>query len=144
MKTKFLFCVIVCITMLNACDDKGSQYIDLNTGKRVDLVKDSVSGIMVNVETREPVTIYYDTKTKDTIWGKTGIVINNKVIKTDDGKYTYDDGDYKEKSDDGDTKIKIGDDYKMKVEKDGDIKIKDGDTKTKIGEDGEKKVKKDD
>jgi hypothetical protein len=36
------------------------------------------------------------------------------------------------------------DDYKMKVEKDGDVKIKDGDKKTKIdGETGEKKVKKD-
>jgi hypothetical protein len=38
-------------------------------------------------------------------------------------------------------KVKKGDDYKKKVDEDGDIKIKDGDTKIKV-EDGKVKVKK--
>ena len=88
---------------------------------------------MINTETNEPVYIYVDTKTKDTIYGRTGEVINGHVYVTSDGKYKYDGDD--------EYKIKYGD-YKKKVDGD-EVKIKDGDTKIKI-EDGEKKVKKDD
>ncbi len=100
---------------------------------------------MVNADTREPVIIYVDTQSKDTIYGKTGKVINGNVTKTENGKYKYvsnDDGLDKIKTgDDGAYKVKDGD-YKKKVDKDGDIKIKDGDKKIKIdGKTGEKKVK---
>lgn len=130
-----------------SCANKNHRYIDLETGNYVDLVKDSTNDRMVNADTREPVVIYVDTQTKDTIYGKTGKVINGNVTKTNDGKYKYvatEDGLDKVKTDDdGAYKIKDGD-YKKKVEKDGDVKIKDGDTKIKIdGETGEKKVKKD-
>lgn len=75
--------------------------------------------------------IYVDTKTKDTIYGSTGRVVNGYVVQTSDGKYKYE----------GDDEYKIRDgDYKKKVDRD-EVKIKDGDTKIKI-EDGEKKVKK--
>ncbi|MEO8110101.1 MAG: hypothetical protein ABI594_08720 [Ginsengibacter sp.] len=129
-----------------SCADKDHRYIDLETGKYVDLVKDSTNGRMVDADTREPVVIYVDTQTKDTIYGKTGKVINGNLTKTNDGKYKYiatEDGLDKVKTDDDAYKIKDGD-YKKKVEKDGDVKIKDGDTKIKVdGETGEKKIKKD-
>jgi hypothetical protein len=122
------------------CNDK-ETYVDLETGKTITVVKDSTTGYMINADTREPVGIYVNNKTHDTIYGRTGKVINNMVIKTPDGKFTY--------QDENDVKVKVegdgsGDgDYKKKVEKDGDIKIKDGDTKIKIEADGDKKVKKD-
>jgi hypothetical protein len=115
-----------------SCESKG-RYLDLNTGKEVELVKDEKTGLMVNKETNEPVDIYVDTKNNDTIYGKTGKVINGEINRSGEvyvwrGAYEYKNGD-----------------LKVEVEKDGDIKIKDGDSKLKIdGETGEKKVKKDD
>jgi hypothetical protein len=147
---------LLLITIISCNND--SRYIDLNTGKAVNLEKDSESGLMVNAETGKPVELYVDTRTNDTIYGKTGKVINGSVRKSGGGTYTYvqtsegtysakgdaEDGDVKVKAEDGEYKIKSGD-YKKKVEKDGDIKIKDGDTKIKIdGKTGERKVKKDD
>jgi hypothetical protein len=151
MKINLIFSSVAITCMLVGCVDK-DNYVDLNTGKTITLKKDSATGYMVNTETNEPVTLYVNTNTHDTIYGRTGKVINNAVVKTGDGKYTYQaDGDIKvtdkdgsslKVEPDGDYKIKDGD-YKKKVEKDGDIKIKDGDTKIKI-EDGEKKVKRND
>lgn len=121
-----------------SCADQNAHYIDLETGKHITVAKDSTNGVMVNKETGEPVAIYVDTDTKDTIYGKTGKVINNHVIKTEDGKYSYDAQDNEPES----YKIKDGD-YKKKVEKDGDVKIKDGDSKVKVdGDNGNKKEKK--
>ncbi len=139
-----LFTVVV----FAACENKDS-YVDLSTGEKVELVEDSTTGRMVNAETKKPVRIYVNTATHDTIYGPTGKVINNEVVKTSDGKYVYKDDEMKIKTTDTDSKIKIdengdGDyDYKKKVERDGDIKIKDGDTKIKIEADGKTKIKKD-
>ncbi len=118
------------LVLFSAC--KQHRYVELTSGDSIDLVKDE-NGKMVNSKTHEPVYIYVDTKTDDTIYGPTGAVINGHVIKTADGKYKYDDGgdEFKFKSDD----------YKIKVDGD-EIKIKDGDKKIKI-EDGKKEVKKD-
>lgn len=149
---------LIAVISWTACQP-ANAYVDLETGETVKLEKDSVTGAMINVETGKPVTLYVNKKTKDTIYGPTGAVVNNKLRLNDDGKYIYadaseynggDDGeykvegdDYKEKYEDGEYKVKDGD-YKKKVEADGDIKIKDGDTKIKIdGETGEKKVKRD-
>jgi hypothetical protein len=122
------------------CKDENSKYVDLNTGQQLNLVKDASTGLMVDADSKRPVYIYVDTEKKDTIYGKTGKVINGDVTYAD-GKYEY--ADYKVKGENGEYKIKDGD-YKEKVEKDGDIKIKDGDTKLKIdGKTGEAKVKKD-
>ena len=135
---------------LASCESEG-RYIDLESGNRVEVEKDSETGYMVNAETHKPLYIYVDTKTNDTIYGRTGNVVNGKVALNNgkweydaDGDFKYTDGDYKLKVEaDGDYKIKDGD-YKKKVETDGDIKIKDGYTKIKIdGETGEKKVKND-
>ena len=112
---------------------KQDRYLDLTAGKYIEVEKDEKTGRMVNSETHDPVYIYVDTKTNDTIYGASGKVINGYVVKTSDGKYKYD----------GDDEYKIKDgDYKKKVDGD-EVKIKDRDTKIKI-EDGEKKVKKDD
>src|SRR5262245_32105041 len=116
--------------VFTAC--KQDRYYDLTAGKYVDLKKDEATGKMVNAETDQPVYIYVDTKTNDTIYGETGKVINGHVVKTEDGKYKFDGDD--------EYKIKYGD-YKKKVE-DDEVKVKDGDKKTKTDEDG-KKVKKD-
>lgn len=150
MKKRYVFILaVITFVCFTACDNKDT-YVDLETGKTITVEKDSTTGYMVNAETKQPVSIYVNTATHDTIYGKTGKVINNFVIKHPDGKYSYSedgdlkitDGDAKIKVEaDGDYKVKEGDDYKKKVEEDGDVKIKDGDTKIKIEEDGEKKVK---
>jgi len=120
-----------------SCSDNKDRYVDLRTGNTVELVKDEKSGLMVNATTKEPVYIYVDRKEKDTIYGKTGEVINGHIVVNDNNEYVYE-KDFKP------YEVK-GDDYKVEVEKDGDIKIKDGDSKIKVdGETGEKKVKKDD
>jgi hypothetical protein len=133
-KTFGLLATVISIYAVSCSDAKGS-YIDLKTGEKIEVEKDDKTGVWINAETKEPVYIYVDTKKNDTIYGKTGNVINGHIVKTEDNVYWYD----------GDEEYKVKySDYKMKVEKDGDIKIKDGDTKTKIdGETGEKKVKKD-
>lgn len=138
MKRLFFIAMIAAAFAWAACNNADDRYIDLNTGKKVKLEKDG-SGLMVNAETKKPLYIYIDTKTNDTIYGKTGEVVNGHILKTGDNTYGYD-MDIKS---DGEYKYKDGD-YKIKVEADGDIKIKDGDTKTKIdGETGEKKKKTD-
>ena len=154
MKTKnILVIALITIAFITGCDNNKEKIIDLETGKTITVVKDSTTGYMINTETKEPVHLYVNTATNDTIYGRTGKVVNNLVIKTPDGKYTYmDDSEIEVRtggSGSGSTGGTSGNagsgggDYKMKVEKDGDVKIKDGDTKIKI-EDGEKKVKKDD
>lgn len=128
------------LTLISCKDQAKSGYYDLNTDEPVTLVKDESTGLMVNADTKQPVYIYVNRSTNDTIYGATGEVINGHVVKLEDGKYKY--ADLKIKDDgDGDFKLKDGD-YKRKVEADGDVKIKDGDKKKKIdGETGEVKNK---
>lgn len=160
MKTKlFLIAAPFLFMAVQACTNSNARYVDLETGEPVALEKDEESGLMVHAESRKPVKIYVDTETNDTIYGKTGKVINGNVKKNNDGRYVYlgsdykmereKDGDYtvkygddaKVKYDDGELKIKRGD-YKKEVEKDGDITIKTKNKKIKIdGETGERKVK---
>jgi hypothetical protein len=129
MKTVYLFLfTAICITIA-ACDNN-DKYVDLETGKTVTVEKDSSTGYMINTETKKPVNIYVNTETHDTIYGRTGKVINNHVIKHSDGRFTY-----------GAAADENNSDYKEKVQDDGDIKIKDGDTKIKIEANGDEKVK---
>ena len=122
--------------LFTAC--KQGRYYDLTAGEYIEVEKDD-QGRIVNSDTHEPVYIYVDTKTKDTIYGPTGEVINGRMIKSEDGKYTY--GDLKIKQDeDGDFKLKDGD-YKKKIDADGDAKTKDDDAKKKTDADGEVKNK---
>lgn len=140
--------MLVAVVYIVGCSSD-KRYIDLGSGNRIDVEKDPKTGYMVNAETGKPVDIYVDTHTEDTLYGRTGTVINGKVKKNgekfeyEDDSFTYKDEDYKLKVENDGYKEK-DEDYKMKVEKDGDIKIKDGDKKIKIdGETGERKVKND-
>jgi len=143
MKQIFFMSAATAVLVLGGCAEKTkSGYYDLNSGKSITLVKDENTGLMLDAETRQPVYIYVNEKTKDTLYGATGEVINGQVVKTEDGNYKYRNLTIKEDSD-GDFKIKDGD-YKRKRDADGDVKVKDEDGKTKIdGETGQvKKINK--
>jgi pyruvate kinase len=142
MKKTFLVSSIVVIAF-SACSDSKERYISLSDGKAITIEKDEKTGAMINMETKEPVYIYVDTKNNDTIYGKTGKVINGHVVLGEDKKYIFDEDEKLKIDESGSVNYKDGD-YKMEIEKDGDIKIKDGDKKIKIdGETGERKTKKD-
>ncbi|HEV7781962.1 MAG TPA: hypothetical protein VGO58_11895 [Chitinophagaceae bacterium] len=126
----------VLLSLFWGCSDAKGRYLDLSTGKPIEIEKDE-TGVVVNKVTHDPVYIYVDTKKNDTIYGKTGQVINGHVLLTGDNKYVYDEDKYKE-----DGTANNNGEYKVKVEDDGDIKIKTDDKKIKI-DDGEKKVKND-
>jgi N-methylhydantoinase B/oxoprolinase/acetone carboxylase alpha subunit len=129
MKKLFVLSSVATVILLTAC--KQPRYYDLTAGRYVALEEDEKTGLMVNPTTREPVYMYVDTRTNDTIYGATGKVINGYVIKTSDGKYKFDEEEYKVKNDD----------YKKKVEGD-EAKVKTDDNKIKTDEE-EKKVKND-
>lgn len=149
MKQLLMVVLAVASFVMMGCDND-ARYVDPNTGEALNL-KENENGLLVDAETGESVDIYVDTRSNDTINGRTGKVINGSIRKNDAGVYIYEDessnaaksGDVKVKAEDGEYKIKDGD-YKKEVEKDGDVTIKDGDTKIKVdGETGERKVKKD-
>jgi hypothetical protein len=141
-------------TVLNA------QYVDISTGKTVTLVKHEGTGMMMNTQTQRPVYIYIDPATNDTFYGRTGMNINGKVVRTKEGKYFYDDtegyifrdGEYRMRTEadsmgykrkmqsDGDFKVKH-DNYKRKEHQNGDVKVKDPEGKLKMNADGTMKVK---
>ena len=129
MKKLLLFTSVVACLFLTAC--KQQRYYDLTAGRYVELEKDEETGLMVSATAHEPVYMYVDTRTNDTIYGATGKVINGYIIKTSDGKYKFDEDGYKVKNDD----------YKKKIEGD-EAKLKTDDKKIKTDEE-EKKVKND-
>ncbi len=128
--------IITPIVLVVACNKNAAKYENLETGEKVTIVKDPTTGYAIDSITNEPVDFYVNLDTKDTIYGKTGMVVNNALIKTSEGTYLLDDA--KIKSDGEEFKAK-SDEVKIKVDGD-DIKIKTDDKKIKI-EDGEKKVK---
>jgi hypothetical protein len=144
--TSKLFIATIVLLALFSCK-REVTYIDLSTGEQVKLAQDS-SGAWVNAETGRPVRLYVNTTTRDTIYGPTGTVVNNKVVRTSGGKYYYtDDEEWKAinapKPAPATVSIPSGVE-KIKVEKDGDVKIKTKHGKIKIdGETGERKVKRD-
>ncbi len=116
--------LFVCSVFAVSCSREKASYVDLRTGKSIEVEKDPVTGSWVDKTTKEPVYIYVDTQKGDTIYGKTGVVINGHIVKS--GEIYYYDDDLKE-----DQTVQ------------GDIKIKTEDKKIKI-EDGERKEKRDD
>lgn len=122
--------------MNNASSQK---YVDLKTGQPADLYYDNDKKMTYSAVTNEPVDLYVNVATGDTIYGQGRYVVNNYVVKTNDGTYKLDDSKVKV-SKDG-LKIKDGN-RKLKIE-DGEMKIKDGDNKMKSSDDKEK-VKGDD
>lgn len=145
--TKLLMVLFACGLIASCKQDSG--YVDLNTGKTITVKTDPETGYIINAETEKPVYLYVDKSSGDTLYGRTGKVVNKKVVRLgdnrfefkDDGAYTYTNGSYVKKVDsDGDVKITDGD-YKKKIDDDGSYKIKDGDYKKKVDEDGNIKIK---
>jgi hypothetical protein len=139
-----ILATVVSSMVYMACQPAKAKYIDLTTGDEVTLERDENSGQMVNVETGEPVRLYVNAKSEDTIFGPSGTIVNDEVIHFDDGLYVWaGDEEFKQKiSDGGEYEEKYGDVYKLKIESDGDLKEKFGDDyKVKIDEDGDYKEK---
>jgi hypothetical protein len=113
-----------------------SIYRDLNTGETIDIWYDAVGMRTLNKKTGAPVEFYINTSTNDTVFGRGRFVVNNYVLKGDDGKWKLNDG--KVKVDGDELKVKVGD-QKLKIDGD-EIKIKGNGVKAK-SEDGEVKVK---
>ncbi|WP_154647956.1 hypothetical protein [Pedobacter arcticus] len=123
------------LLIMAACSNKDSKYKNLQTGENVYIIK-SETGQAIDSVSGKPVEFYVNTETKDTIYGETGVVVNNKVIKTADGVYKLDESKFKT---DVEKLLESGDDVKVKVDGD-EMKIKTDDKKIKIDGD-EKKVK---
>ena len=93
--------------------DMDASYMDLSSGKTFTIARDTVTTYYVNRETREPVLYYVNVATNDT-FDRSGRWINGALIKMDDGSFSVDESRLKVKTDeDGDIKIKDGDDSKM-------------------------------
>ncbi len=138
--------------VLVSCNSRNDRYMNLNTGEYVDMRTDTTSGLMVNATSGAPVEIYVDTRSHDTIYGKTGKIVNGRVTRLESGKWEVKNNGGEFKVVNGDDKIKIesnesktkNGNVTTKVEKDGDIKIEDGHKTIKIdGKTGKRKVKKD-
>lgn len=111
-------------------------YRDLNSGETIDIWYDAVGMRTLNKKTGAPVEFYINTATNDTVFGRGRFVVNNYVIRGEDGKWQLNDG--KVKVDGDELKVKVGD-QKLKIDGD-EIKIKSNGVKMK-SEDGELKVK---
>ncbi|MBS1585985.1 MAG: hypothetical protein JSS82_10630 [Bacteroidetes bacterium] len=66
-----------------------AKYYDLKSHKQITVRVDTVRGSVVNAETNEPVDLFVDQTKHDTIYGQTGTVVNNYIIR-DQGDYRVD------------------------------------------------------
>jgi hypothetical protein len=64
-------------------------YYDLYSGTPVDIYYDTVRYVTLNRKTRMPVD-YYVINNEDTVEGVTGLIVNNMLIKSPEGKYKLD------------------------------------------------------
>ena len=115
------------------------SYTDLSSGSTFTIEKDPSTGYYRNKTTGKRVDFYYDPATNDT-FDYRGRVVNNAITRSSIGVYSLDEDKIKIQSD-GDVKMKSSDgETKVKMETDGDGKIKTDSTKIKI-RDGEVKIK---
>ena len=130
-------------TMGSASVDLNASYMDLQTGKTFSIDREATTNSYVNKETRQPVLYYVNVATNDT-FDRSGRWVNGALIKMDDGNYSIDEARLKTKTDeDGDVKMKDGDDTKIKIDGDeAEAKMKTDGSKEKL--DGNKYKKKTD
>ncbi len=81
-----------------------ASYVDLYTGTPIEVERDAASGNYLNRVSHETVQFYVNTSTSDTFDMK-GRVVNNALLRADDGKFTVNEA-------------------KVKIDSDGDVKIK--------------------
>ena len=67
-----------------------TKYIDLKTNKEVAVKIDTTLGEIVNDETDQPVDLFVEPTSHDTISGLTGAVVNNMVIHQPNGDLQLD------------------------------------------------------
>lgn len=108
------------------------KYIDLSSGKEVQIDRDASTGRWVDVTTRTPVEYYISIDTRDTFDAQ-GRNVSNALDRSSDGKFMVNEERLRVKmDDDGDMKIKDGDETKMKYDKSSDeLKYKDDTSKQK-------------
>jgi len=119
------------------------NYLDPRTGKSMRIRVDTASGMRYNESTNQPVWRYIDKRTykvyggdaNNAMWDTVGTarMQNNRLEYMDrENKWVNYDKAWKEKDDklNNDWKLKSGD-AKIKVSKDGDIKMKDENGKVK-------------
>jgi hypothetical protein len=99
-------------TTMGMTDTTSPRYVDLSTGQPVDLYYDAKTRRTYSAMTNEPVEFYVDKNTNDTIYGRGRYIVNNYIVRSNDGMYRLDAA-------------------KIKMDKD-DIKIKDGNKKFKM------------
>lgn len=123
--------------------DLNASYMDLSTGKTFSIDRDQASGSYVNKETRQPVLYYVNVATNDT-FDQSGRWVNGALTRLENGTYEVDESRLKTKVDeDGDIKVKDGDDTKMKIDgNEEEAKLKTDGSKEKV--DGDKYKKKTD
>src|SRR5690606_30014354 len=114
------------LMIMAACSNNDSKYKNLQTGENVHIIK-SETGQAIDSVSGKPVEFYVNTETKDTIYGETGVVVNNKIIKTADGVYKLDERKFKT---DVEKLLESGENVKVKVDGD-EVKIKTDDKKIK-------------
>ena len=68
-------------------DSIASPYLDLNTGKTLEVMHDTETGYVLNAETGAPVDIYINMNTMDNFYGRTNTVVNNAVRENEYGYY---------------------------------------------------------
>lgn len=111
-----------------------ASYVNLSTGEPVTIVRDTEKGYYVYSDTKQPIEddfFFVDVNSRDTLYGKTGVVVNTAVIKTDAGAWSLNDAMIER--DGEEIKVKTAD-GKFKVDGE-EVKYKEGDTKIKV--DGE-------
>lgn len=102
-------------------------YVDINTGDSLDLWYDPVKFVTIIRKTNMPVDFYINTVTWDTVYGRGKFVVNNLIIKDEQGKYKLDESKVKIEGDE----LKIKDGLKSKSKGNKKDKTKDGKTKVK-------------
>ncbi|MEJ6982072.1 hypothetical protein WG906_16505 [Pedobacter sp. P351] len=114
-----------------------ASYVNLSTGEPVTIVRDTEKGHYVYSDTKQPIEkdlFFVDVNTRDTLYGTSGVVVNNAVIKSPEGSWTLNE----------ELVIRDGDNIKIKtadgkLKMDGDeMKYKEGDTKVKVDGDESK------
>jgi hypothetical protein len=130
-------------TSASATVDLNASYMDLKSGKTFSIDRDATTNRYVNKETREPVLYYVNVATNDT-FDQSGRWVNGALVRTSGGEYSVDDSRLRTKIDeDGDIKVKDGDDTKLKMDgNEAEAKLKTDGSKEKM-KDGKYKMKTD-
>lgn len=91
MKTSVLFIITfaIAISYIKGREANKARFIDLNTGKRINLTPDKNSGLAIDLFSGRPVNIYVNLDTRDTIYAPSGKVINGELRRDKNGNFHY-------------------------------------------------------